>query len=177
MSETLSCELVYHLLVPQYVRALNGLKVVMQKARLHAEKNNYSPNKFLDIKLAPDMFNFLRQVQIATDNAKGAVARLSGSEIPSYPDDEKTWEELVARVDKTINYIASFRPSNFKNYTETKAVFPWNPNSALCGHDYLVSFALPNFYFHVTTAYDLLRANGVNLGKADFLGELNWQKN
>lgn len=168
-------KLVHEIITVQYVRSLNALKNILNKAKSHAHNYKFDENKYLDLKLAPDMFNFTKQVQMATDNAKGAAARLTGSEIPAYPDTEKTMEELLARVDKTINYLASFKEEQFSNYESSKATFPWYPNAYLSGRDYLTSFALPNFYFHLSLTYSLLRNAGVQLGKGDYLGEINWK--
>lgn len=169
-------ELIHDLIVNQYVNKLKGLKVCLNKAKLHAEANKFDANKFLDMKLAPDMLNFTAQIQMISDNAKGAVARLTGTENPPIADTEKSWEDLMNRIDKTLDFITKFRPSDFQKYADQKITFPWYPGAHLKGHDYLTSFAIPNFYFHLTTAYALLRSSGVPIGKSDFMGEINWQK-
>ena len=170
-------QLIHDIIVTQYGNNLNALKNILNKAKTHAETNKFDPNKFMDTKLAPDMMNFTKQIQILSDNAKGAVARLAAAEIPSFSDDEKTFDELIERVNKTINFISKFKADDFKNYQDQKVSFFWKPNQYLKGHDYLVSFAIPNFYFHLTTAYSLLRSGGVQIGKGDFLGEVNWKSN
>jgi hypothetical protein len=170
-------QIIFDTIVNGFMRNLHGVKTILNKAQEHAKHHKFDVNTFLDMKLAPDMFNFTRQIQMASDNAKGAAARLSGSEAPKFEDNEKSWEELIARVDKTINYLAQFKSDDFKNYADQKISFPWYPGMHLTGHDYLTSFALPNFYFHVTTAYSILRGNGVQIGKGNFLGEINWKKN
>jgi hypothetical protein len=167
--------LVYELISAQYIASLSALKEILLKAKSHAETNKFDPNKFLDMKLAPDMFPFTKQIQIASDNAKGAVSRLSGKEAPKFEDNEKTFDEVIARIDKTIEYLSQFKPEDFKDFQNQKISFPWYPGKYLNGKDYLVGFALPNFYFHTTTAYNLLRGAGVQIGKSDFLGNLNWQ--
>ncbi len=168
-------EIVFDIISTQFLSSLRSLKDCLLKAKTHAEVNKFSPDKYLDMKLAPDMFNFTKQVQMVSDNAKGAVSRLSGKEAPRFEDNEKTFEELLARLEKTINYISDFKSDDFKNYQNQKVSFPWYPGKFLQGHDYLVTFALPNFYFHMTTTYSLLRNAGVQVGKGDFLGNLNWQ--
>jgi len=168
--------LVFDLISTQYIGSLTALKVCLLKAKAHAEANKFDPNKFLDMKLAPDMFGFTKQIQIASDNAKGAVSRLSGKEAPKFEDNEKTFDEVLARLDKTIDYLSQFKADDFKNFQNQKVSFPWYPGKFLSGHDYLVGFALPNFYFHTTTTYNLLRGAGVQIGKGDFLGNLNWQE-
>ena len=169
-------EVVYDIIVKQYMNSLNALKGCMAKAKAHAEANNFAPEKFMDMKLAPDMFNFTKQVQTASDNAKGAAARLAGREIPSFPDNEKTWDELVARIDKTIDYLGSFKAEDFKDYAKQTASFAYYPGKHLRGSDYFTSYAIPNFYFHLMTAYALLRHGGVPIGKIDYMGELAWVK-
>jgi len=171
----MSHDLVYDLVASQFLRNLKGLKSCLEKAKTHAENCQYSSDKLLDVKLAPDMFNFTKQVQIASDTAKGAVARLSGKEAPKFEDNEKTLDELIMRVDKTISYLADFKADDFKNFSAQSVSFPWYPGKSLDGHEYLVAFALPNFYFHLTTSYNLLRNAGVQIGKMDFLHHLNWK--
>ncbi|MBP9674816.1 MAG: DUF1993 domain-containing protein [Bacteriovoracaceae bacterium] len=168
---------VFEMGATQIIKNLHALKICMNKAKAHAEHNKFDVNKFLDMKLAPDMLNFTYQIQILSDNAKGIAARLSGTPIPVFEDKEKTWEELVTRIDNTINFIAKFKADDFAGFENAKATFPWNKEMHLKGMDYLTSFAIPNFYFHLTTAYAILRTNGVPVGKMDFLGEVNWNKN
>jgi len=167
--------IVYDIIQLQFTQNLNALKHCLLKAQGHAEANKFDAQCFLDTKLAPDMFPFKKQIQMISDNAKGAVSRLSGKEAPVFEDNEKSFAELVTRLDKTIEYVSSFKAEDFKNFDSQKAVFPWYPGKYLNGHDYLVSFAIPNFYFHLTTAYNLLRNSGVQIGKRDFLGDLAWK--
>ena len=158
--------------VPVFVRMLKNLSAILDKAEQHAEARKFDVAVLLGSRLAPDMLPFTRQVLIACDSAKFAVSRLSGVEAPSFPDTEKTVAELKDRIAKTIEYIQSV-PAEKVNGTEGKAVsVPIRGMDPLqyTGENYLKHHALPNFYFHVTTAYDLLRHNGVQLGKADFLG-------
>jgi hypothetical protein len=167
---------VYDLISNQFSRSLVAMKGVLNKASEHAKARKFDENHFLTLKLAPDMFDFKRQVQIATDNAKGAVARLTGKTAPVFDDTEKTLQELVQRIDKTIEFLSSAKPEDFKDYASKKASFPWRPGVYLTGEDYLVSHAIPNFYFHSATAYNLLRAAGVEIGKGNFLGEQKWNQ-
>jgi len=166
---------IFDTIVTGFIRNLHGLKTILHKTEEHAKNNKFDVNTFMDVKLAPDMFNFTRQIQMASDNAKGAVARLSGKEAPKFDDNEKNWEELIARVDKTINYLSQFKADDFKNYADHKISFPWYPGMHLTGHDYLTSFAIPNFYFHVTTAYAIARSQGVALGKRDYIPGMNFK--
>jgi hypothetical protein len=167
--------MVFQLVSTQFLKTLSGLRTCLVKAKEHAQKRNFDPNCFLDLKLAPDMFPLKKQIQMVSDNAKGAVSRLSGKEAPVFEDSEKTFDDLILRISKTIEYLESFKSDDFKNYENQKASFPWYPGKYLSGHDYLVTFALPNFYFHVSMAYALLRNAGVEIGKRDYLGDLNWK--
>jgi len=160
----------------QFSRSLIALKEILREAEAHARARDFNPDLFLQLKLSPDMFPLVKQVQITCDIAKASAARLSGSEIPSHPDTESSLEELLSRIDKTLNYLSRFKENDFSNYTKQTVSFKWNPGLQLNGDDYLVSYAIPNFYFHLTTTYALLRMHGVNLGKADYLGKLNWQE-
>ena len=126
---------------------------------------------FLDARLAPDMFKLTQQVQIATDFAKGASSRLAGREVPRYEDNEASFAELQARIAKTRDYLSTFKPADFEGSEErTVTLKVGGKDVELKGQKYLLDVALPNFYFHVTTAYDILRHNGVPLGKGNFLG-------
>ena len=158
----------------QFTRSLESLRSLLVKAQDHAKERKFDENLYLDMKLAPDMFTFIRQVQMTCDTAKFAVSRLSGKTAPVFPDDEKTLSELVSRVSKTIEYVHGFKKEDFTDYKKQTITFPWNPGKSLTGEEYLVGFAMPNFYFHESMAYALLRHAGVNVGKGDFLGKINW---
>ncbi|RKH37596.1 DUF1993 domain-containing protein [Corallococcus llansteffanensis] len=157
---------------PVFVSILKALSKCIGKARAHAEAKKFDPNVLVTVRLAPDMLPFKNQVLIACDSAKGCVARLSGVEAPVYEDNESSLSELEARIAKTIAFIESV-PAEKLNGTEEKSISVprrgFDPMQ-FTGEAYLKEFALPNFFFHATTAYALLRHNGVDLGKADFLG-------
>ena len=157
--------------VPVLARALRNLAAVLRKAEAHATERNLEPSVLLNYRLAPDMFPLTRQVQIASDTSKGCVARLAGVEVPSYPDDETTFAQLQARIERTIAFIESFEPAQVDG-TEAKTVTLKMRTGEIAfeGLPYLLEFVLPNVYFHCTTAYAILRHCGVNLGKKDFLG-------
>ena len=157
--------------VPVFVRMLGALSAILTKAEADAVARKIDPSVFVNARLAPDMFALARQVQIATDGVKGGVSRLAGVEIPSYPDTETSFEELQARIAKTVAYLESFTPDQIDG-SEDRAVTMKLPGGELefKGADYLLNFVLPNFYFHLTTAYAILRQNGVAVGKRDFLG-------
>lgn len=164
------------LIINQFTRSLKSLRSILIKTKHYASERKFDENNFLQLRLAPDMFPFVRQVQIASDIAKASAARLTGKAAPSFPDDEKTIDQLLERIDRTVGYISEFKSSDFDGYQNHKISFPWNPGAHLKGDDYLSSHALPNFYFHMTTAYNILRLHGLPLGKGDYLGEQNWQK-
>ncbi len=159
----------------QFIRTLQSLNDILTKAETHAKDRGFDPNSYLSLRFAPDMFPFVKQVQIVTDIAKGAVARLTNKAAPKFEDNETTLAELKTRIGKTIEFLAATKPEEYKGYEAITATFPWLPGKGLEGKEFLVSHALPNFYFHATTTYALLRMSGVNLGKADFLGKQNWK--
>jgi len=160
----------YQASVPVFVRMLKNLDLILDKAQAHAEAKKIAPNVLPGLRLIADMFPLSKQVQIATDHAKGAVARLAGVEVPKYEDNEQTVEDLKARVARTIAFVESFRPEQIDGSEERDIAFALGPyDLKFKGMEYLVGFALPNFYFHMTTAYNVLRQNGVDIGKRDFL--------
>jgi hypothetical protein len=163
----------YQASVPVFVRGLENLSVILAKGAAHAEAKKIEPAVFVSARLAPDMFPLSRQVQIASDAAKGCVARLAGAEVPSWPDTESTFAELEARVAKTIAFVKGFTAAQVDGSEERSVTLKMRSGElTLHGQDYLFKLSLPNFYFHVTTAYDILRHNGVEVGKMDYLGKL-----
>lgn len=154
-------------------RMLGRLSVLLDKAEAHARAQGIAPATLLEARLAPDMYPLTRQVQIASDTAKGCGARLAGIDVPSYPDDEASFAELRARIEKTLGFLQAIEPQALVGAEErTITVQTRRTGFTLSGRDYLFRFALPNFLFHVTTAYDILRSQGVPLVKSDYLGEL-----
>ena len=162
----------YQASVPVFVRMLKNLDAILDKGKAHAEARKIAANVLPASRLIADMFPLSRQVQIACDHAKGAVARLAGVDIPKHEDNEQTFEELQARIAKTVAFVETFTAAQIDGSEERDIVYPTSSRGDLHfkGVDYLLGFALPNFYFHVVTAYDILRANGVEIGKRDFLG-------
>ncbi len=158
--------------VTQFTRALTQLDRCLEKADTHARARGYDPAVLLQARLAPDQFPYVRQVQAACDAAKFAAARLTGREAPRNPDTEQTVAELRARVRATLDYLATFSAADFEGSGTRVVPLGFMPGKAMLGRDYLLEMALPNFYFHVATAYSILRHNGVELGKADFIGPL-----
>ena len=159
--------------VPIFVRMLGNLVTWLDKAEAHAAAKKFEPAVYMTARLAPDMLPLPTQIQIACDAAKFCVARLAGVEAPPFPDDEKTIDELRQRVRKTIDYLQSIPAAQIDGSDAREISVPRRAGSiTMTGEAYLKTFALPNFFFHVTTTYALLRHNGVELGKADFLGAL-----
>jgi len=157
--------------LPVYKTMLDNLNHFLDKAQAHAEARKFDPAALLQFRLAPDMLPFTRQIQLACDHAKNGLARMSGVEAPKFEDNESTFAELKARIRKTLDYLATV-PADRLDGTEDKDItFPVGRESTrtMKGEAYLKHWSLPNFLFHVTTAYILLRHNGVDLGKKDFL--------
>lgn len=162
----------YDSTVPQILRTLGQIHRWLDKAQAYADQKKFDVNVLLTSRLAPDQFPLVRQIQIISDNAKGLTARLANVQPPAFEDTEKTVAELRARIDKTIAFLKTLKPEQFQGAAERTITLPFFPGKGLKATDYLFSFALPNFYFHATTAYSILRHNGVDVGKGDFLGEL-----
>jgi uncharacterized protein len=157
--------------VPVFVRMLGNVLAWLDKAQAHAEARKFDPGNYLGLRLAPDMLPFARQIQIASDGAKGCVARLAGLEVPKWEDNEATLEDLRARVRKTIDYVQSVPAAQIDGSDAREIVLAMRQGEVrFSGQDYLRFYVLPNFYFHLTTTYALLRHAGVELGKRDFLG-------
>lgn len=161
----------YQSSVPALIRMLGNLKAILEKGVQHADAHKFDAAVLLQTRLYPDMFPLVRQVQIATDVAKGCAARLAGVEPPRYEDNETTFPELLARVDKTIEYLKSFPPQKIDGSEQRAITLQMRSGSrSFTGAAYLHEFVLPNVYFHITTAYNILRHSGVVIGKQDFLG-------
>jgi uncharacterized protein len=160
----------YQASVPVFVMSLKAMVGILDKAEAHCTAKKIDPAVMLGLRLSPDMFAFTRQLQIATDFAKGASARLAGVEPPAYDDKEASFADLKARIHKTIEYISALKPAQIDGSEQRDITIKIAgvPNT-FKGQPYLVHFALPNFFFHLTTAYAILRASGVDVGKGDFL--------
>lgn len=158
--------------VPLFRQMLNSMSHVLAKAEAHAEAKKIEPQVFLQARLAPDMFPLLRQVQIACDFAKGGCGRLAGVELPNFEDTEQSFADLMVRINKTMAFIDGL-PANQIDGSEEREIIlrPGTPKEKkFRGQQYLINFAIPQFLFHVTTAYAILRHNGVEIGKGDFMG-------
>jgi hypothetical protein len=161
----------YQASAPRFANTLRNLSAILDKAQAHAEAKKLDPAVFGSLRLIADMFPLSRQVQIACDTAKGAVARLAGVEIPKHEDTEQTIPELKARIAKTLEFIGSVPAAKIDGSEAREVVLKMRSGEhKYTGLQYLMGHALPNFYFHVTTAYNILRSNGVDIGKRDYIG-------
>jgi hypothetical protein len=168
--------MLYDISVPQFTKVLQNLSAMLDRGAAYAEEKKFDVEVLLNFRLAPDQFNFIRQVQIACDTAKLGVSRLTGKEAPSFEDNEKTLPELKARIDKTIAYLATVTEADFASSAERHITQPRWAGKYLTGKEFALQHMVPNFYFHVTTAYGILRHNGVNVGKKDYLGAMPFKE-
>ncbi len=163
----------YQATIPVCVRALTNLDVILKKGEQYASKKKISAEVMLNLRLAADMLPLSKQIQIVSDTAKGAGARLAGIDNPKFDDNEKTFEELYARIDKTIKFLNLIKPEQIDGGEDKEIVLKLGPEEArFTGLNYLLAFVIPNLTFHVTTAYNILRHNGVEIGKRDYLGNM-----
>ncbi len=162
----------YDASVPVFSQMLGGLSRVLTLAAAHAETKKIDPNALLQARLFPDMFSTLRQVQVACDFAKSVCARMAGVEVPSYEDKEVSFADLQARIAKTVAFIGGLTPAQFEGSATREIVTQAGTpkEKRFTGSAYLLTYGLPHFFFHVTTAYGILRSNGVEVGKKDYLG-------
>ena len=162
----------YDASVPAYLQILNSLSAVLDKAEAHAAAKKIQPDVLLGARLFPDMLPLTRQIQLVCDFAAKGCARLTNSEVPSTPDTETTFDELKQRLAKTIDYVKKFKPAQFEGAEDREVSFPAGPGKTMTfkGQQFLSHFSFPNFYFHAATAHGILRQNGVEIGKRDFLG-------
>ena len=163
----------YQASVPVFVRMFGNLSAILDKAAAYAEARKIDPAVLLNARLAPDMHPLTRQIQIASDAVKGCAARLAEVEVPSFADSESSFAELQARIAKTLEFVNSLTPAQIDSGEGREVVLKF-PGAELKfkGEDYLLHFVLPNFYFHITTAYAILRHNGLDIGKMDYLGRV-----
>ena len=164
---------IYDASIPQFVRMLHNLAAILKKGEAHASAEGVEASFLIEGRLAPDMFPLARQVQIATDGVKACGARLAGVETPSYADTETTFPELQERIEKTVHFLQGLPAAAFEGGETRTITFKLRGEQAsFSGRDYLFGFVMPNFYFHLTAAYSILRHNGVVIGKRDFLGAI-----
>jgi uncharacterized protein len=162
----------YDATVPAFLQILGSLSGLLTKAEAHCKARNIQPEVLLSARLYPDMLPLAKQIQIASDFAAKSCARLTHSEVPSTPDTETTFDELKQRLATTIDYVKSFKPEQFEGADSREVSFPVGPSNTMTlkGQQFLSRFAFPNFYFHAATTHGILRHNGVEIGKRDFLG-------
>jgi uncharacterized protein len=161
----------YQSSIPVFIRMLGNLSTILDKALAHAEAKKIDPSIFFNARLTPDMYALSRQVQIATDMVKGCAARLADIDVPSYEDNETTFADLQARIAKTVAFLQSVSAEQINGSEERKVTLKLRGKEVnFIGQPYLLNFVLPNLYFHITTTYGILRHNGVELGKMDYLG-------
>ena len=168
--------MLYEITVPQFKKMLQNLSTVLDKGAKYAETKKVDVEVLLNARLAPDQFNLIRQVQIACDTAKLGASRLTGKEAPVHEDTEKTLPELKARIDKTLSYLDTLSAKDFAGAEERRVSQPRWEGKYLNGFEFATQHALPNLYFHISTAYSILRNNGVDVGKKDYLGEMPFKK-
>jgi hypothetical protein len=170
----------YTITIPPMIKALDGLSKVLDKVKEAAKEKatDWRPAgimeaAFLSDKIVFDQFDLKKQIQVATDNAKGGAARLAEIEIPVYEDNEQTVAELKARIQKTIDFVKSIKPEQVIGKEGIKVTLPYFPGKYFTGFEYVTGYLIPNFYFHVTTAYSIVRKNGIDIGKADYMNGQN----
>ena len=163
---------IYDATVPAFLQILGGLTGILTKAEAHCKAKNIAPEVLLSARLYPDMLPFSKQIQLVCDFAAKSCARLAQVEVPTTPDTEKTFDELKQRLAKTIDYLKAFKPAQFDGADARDVSFPVGPTNTMTlkGQQFINNFAFPNFYFHAAIAHGILRHNGVEIGKRDFLG-------
>lgn len=173
LQESIMSTSLYSVSIPVLKQGLNNLSAILDKAVAHVEANKIDPIALLNFRLYPDMLPFTKQIQIATDHAKGCAARLSGVEIPKFEDNEASFADLKARIAKTVAFLESVDRGAVDSAADKEVIIPIRDRKLhMKGNDYLTKMVFPNFYFHLTTAYAILRHNGIPIGKIDFVGPL-----
>jgi hypothetical protein len=167
--------MIYDLTVPQFIKTLKNLNAILDKAAGFADSKKVEMEVLLNARLAPDQFPLTRQIQIVCDTAKLGASRLTGKAAPVQEDNEKSLSDVKARIQSVISYLETFKAEDYKNAANISVTQPRWEGKTLTGQEYAIHHVIPNFYFHVTTAYAILRHNGVDIGKKDFLGELPYK--
>jgi len=168
--------MLYEITVSQFTKMLQNLSRILDKGAAFADAKKIDMEVLLNSRLAPDQFNLLKQVQIVTDTAKLCAFRLTGKEAPVHDDKEKTLPELKTRIEQTLTYLRSLKPGDFEGAAQKKVSQPRWEGKYLMADEFVVQHAIPNVYFHITTAYAILRSNGVEVGKKDYLGEMPYKQ-
>lgn len=167
--------MLYDITMPQFIKMFKNLTHILDKTAAYAEAKKFDVDILLHSRLAPDQFDFIKQVQIMCDTAKLCASRLSGKDAPVHADDEKTLPELRTRIDSVVSYLKTLDRPDFAEASTKRITQPRWEGKSLSGEEYVLNHALPNFYFHMTTAYAILRHNGIDIGKKDFLGPMPYQ--
>lgn len=168
--------MLYEITIPQFMKMLRNLNAILGKADAFAESKKIDVGVLLNARLAPDQFNLIRQIQIACDSAKLCASRLTGKDAPIHDDNESSLPQLRTRIEHVISFLATFSAADFREAGEKKITQPRWEGKWLTGFEYVNQHAIPNVYFHITTAYSILRHNGVDVGKKDYLGEMPYKK-
>ncbi len=168
--------MLYELTIPQFSKMLRNLNHLLGKGIEYAQAKKFEPEVLMESRLAPDQFGLTRQIQIACDTAKLCASRLTGKEAPVHVDNEKTMAELRTRIEQVVTYLNSFSEADFKDSAKKQITHARWEGKYLLGDEFVLQHAIPNFYFHITTAYSILRHNGVEIGKKDYLGEMPFRK-
>jgi hypothetical protein len=167
--------MLYDITLPAFIKTLGNLQKILDKSAAFADTKKFAPEVLLQSRLAPDMFPLIRQIQIVCDTAKLGASRLTGKEAPTHDDKEVTLAEIKNRIESVVNYLKTYKPEDFKGAEERKISQPRWEGKWLTGTEYTLHHVLPNFYFHTTTAYAILRHNGVEIGKKDYLGDMPYK--
>lgn len=168
--------MIYDLTNTQFIKMLTNLQGILDKSAGYADSKKFEMGVLLEARLAPDQFNFIRQIQIVCDTAKLGASRLTGKEAPTHADTEKTLAEIKARIDSTISYLRGFTPKDYAEASARHISQPRWEGQYLTGEEFVLNHLIPNFYFHISTAYSILRHNGVDIGKKDYLGKMPFRK-
>lgn len=168
--------MLFDVTIPQFIKMLKNLNAILDKAEVYSKSKNFDVQVLLNDRLAPDMFPLLKQIQIACDTAKLCASRLSGKDAPVNDDSEKNLDDIKKRIQGTIQYLETMTPQDFKGAEDKTITQPRWEGKFLTGKEYVIHHAIPNLYFHVTATYAILRHNGVDIGKKDYLGELPFKK-
>lgn len=164
--------MLYEITILQFSKMLKNLNSILNQGAAHSESKKFDVQVLLNSRLAPDQFHLIKQIQTACDTAKLCISRLTGKEAPKHDDQEKTLAELQERIQSTLDYLATFTEKDFSESNERKIFHPRWDGKYLTGREFAIQHAIPNFYFHITTAYSILRHNGVDIGKKNYLGDM-----
>jgi len=165
---------VYDISLPVFINSLQKFDLLLDKARSFAEGKKINPSTLLQTRLIPDQFPLSKQIQIACDTAKLFVPRLTDIQAPKNDDSEVSFEDFQARIRSTVAFLQTVKPEAFKGWEAKEITFPWNPGKSIDAPQYVLHYAIPNFFFHITTAYSILRSSGMDMGKSDYLN-VNWK--